>query len=300
MLTGVLDYFNIRPDVDLAAMTPGQSLAALAARILAGLDQVIDERQPDCVVAQGDTVSVLAASLAAFYRRLPFVHVEAGLRTGDLEAPWPEEPATAARRVWPRRFTARNRARRDRIAQRRRSARPRSRHRQHSDRCAPLDGSTASARNSATWQTEFAFLAEAPLVLVTGHRRENFGPGLANLCTALARLAARWPEVAFVYPVHLNPNVHGPVRAALNGLANVHLIAPAGYPRFVWLMDRSTLVLTDSGGIQEEAPSLGKPVLVMRDATAARRSTRLGSGRTDRHRSGDNRRARVAAVGRSG
>ena len=266
MLEQVMGYFEIKADVDLAVMSAGQNLSELTARCLIGLHAVIEQCQPDCVVAQGDTTTVMAASLAAFYQRVPFIHVEAGLRTGNLQAPWPEEfnrrvaSLTAALHCAPT----------ERGAQALISEGiPQSR--------VHITGNTVidalawtverERRNSKTWRAKYAALSEKPLVLITGHRRENFGIGLANLCQALSLLAAHFPEVEFIYPVHLNPQVQEPVRAALSGRENIHLVPPAPYPEFVWLMDRSTLILTDSGGVQEEAPSLGKPVLVMRDST---------------------------------
>ncbi len=266
MLAQVMDNFGIHADVDLAVMAPGQSLAELTARCLQGLHDVIGRYRPDCVVAQGDTTTVMAAALAAFYQRVPLVHVEAGLRTGNLLAPWPEElnrrivSLAAAVHCAPTERAASLLAAEGVPAAR-----------IHVTGNTVIDALVWTVererRNDATWRTKFAFMKDRPLVLITGHRRENFGAGLAQLCQALAQLAARFPEVCFVYPVHLNPQVHDPVHQAISGLNNVHLIPPAAYPEFVWLMDRSTLILTDSGGIQEEAPSLFKPVLVMRTAT---------------------------------
>ena len=214
-------------------MRPNQTLAGLTARCIERIDEVLAERQPDCVVAQGDTTTVMCASLAAFYRRLPFVHVEAGLRTGDIHSPFPEE---LNRRV--------------------------------ATLTTALLWSVERERGrSAEWAAKHAMLGDRRMVLITGHRRENFGGGFENICRAIAELAVRFPNVAFVYPAHLNPNVQEPVRRLLSECRNVHLLPPAPYPEFVWLMDRSTLILTDSGGVQEEAPSLKKPILVMRDTT---------------------------------
>ena len=266
MLDPMLDYFGIRPDIDLGLMAPSQTLADLTARSLQTIHEVIERLRPDCVVAQGDTTSVMATALAAFYQRVPLIHVEAGLRTHDLLAPWPEElnrrvvSLAAALHCAPTERAGRTLA-----------AEGISPSRIHVTGNTVVDALLWTVererRNAGVWRTKFAFLSDAPLVLITGHRRENFGPGLANLCTAISRLAGRFPNVQFVYPVQLNPLVHDPVHRALSGQANVHLLPPAPYPEFVWLMDRSTLILTDSGGIQEEAPSLGKPVLVMRQST---------------------------------
>ncbi len=266
MLDQVVDYFGIHIDRDLELMAPNQTLADLTSRCLTGLDAVISEYQPDCIVAQGDTTTVMAASLAAFYRRLPFVHVEAGLRTGNLQAPWPEEMnrritgMTAALHCAPTPRAAENLLREGVPA----------------DRVAVTGNTVIDALmwtvnrqrdQHAPWREKYAALGGHRMVLITGHRRENFGDGLEQICHAILMLAGGFPDVEFVYPVHLNPNVREPVGRLLANSPNIHLIEPASYPEFVWLMDRSTLILTDSGGVQEEAPSLKKPVLVMRETT---------------------------------
>jgi UDP-N-acetylglucosamine 2-epimerase (non-hydrolysing) len=266
MLRPVMDYFGMRADLDLDVMSAGQTLAELTARCLTGIDGAIERYRPDCVVAQGDTTTVLAAALAAFYRRVPFVHVEAGLRTSNLQAPWPEE---LNRRIASLAGTLHcaptQRAAEALLAE---GVAPRHVHVTGNTVIDALLWTAERERGDpAQWISKYAYLADRRLVLITGHRRENFGPGLAHLCEAIAQLAAEFGDVQFVYPVHLNPQVLEPVRRALSGLSNVHLTAPAPYPEFVWLMDRSTLILTDSGGIQEEAPSLGKPVLVLREST---------------------------------
>ncbi len=266
MLQQVIDYFGIVPDLTLDVMRPNQTLAGLTSRLLEGLDRAIEERQPDCVVAQGDTTSVMAAAIVAFYRRLPLVHVEAGLRTGNLYAPWPEEfnrrvaGITATLHCSPTAASADN-LRRESIP--------------HQD--IRITGNTvidallwtaAREGKSNRFVESYPYLQGGQrMVLITGHRRENFGSGFENICRAIANLAQRHNDVSFIYPVHLNPNVQGPVRSILASYANVHLTAPASYPEFVWLMERSHMILTDSGGVQEEAPSLGKPVLVMRETT---------------------------------
>jgi UDP-N-acetylglucosamine 2-epimerase (non-hydrolysing) len=266
MLDGVMQHFGLGADVDLAAMTANQSLASLTARCMSGLDETIERFQPDCIVAQGDTITSMSAALAAFYRRVPFVHVEAGLRTGDLQSPWPEElnrrvaSLAAAVHCAPTKRAADNL-----IAEGIDPAR------------VHVTGNTVvdallwtldrERRHGEKWRTKYAFLADRLTVLITGHRRENFEGGLANLCQAVSQLALQFADVEFVYPVHLNPHVQRAARAALSERANIHLLAPVAYPEFVWLMDRSALIVTDSGGIQEEAPSLGKPVLVTREKT---------------------------------
>ena len=275
MLRQVTDYFGIRADLQLDVMTPDQTLAGLTARCVEGIDDVLLRLRPQCVVAQGDTTTVMAAALAAFYRRIPMVHVEAGLRTGNLLAPWPEELnrriadlvtalhcADAARRRGPAAGgCARVLRARDRQHGHRRPARDRRRERAEPGR----------------WAAKYAFLGQRRMILITGHRRENFGPGLENVCRAIALLAEQLPDCHFVYPVHLNPNVQVPVRRALGDRPNIHLLDPAFYAEFVWLMDRSTLILTDSGGVQEEAPSLGKPILVMRQTTERPEAVEAGA-----------------------
>ncbi len=266
MLAQVADYFRIKPDVDLDLMRPNQSLASLTARCLEQLDRTLLSYQPDCVIAQGDTTTVMATSLVAFYHRLPFVHVEAGLRTGNLHAPWPEElnrcvaGLTAALHCAPT----------EQAAQHLRNA-----------GVAPdsilVSGNTVidallstverERSRSEFWKLQFPELSDKRVVLITGHRRENLGQGMENICQAIVTLATSFPEVDFVYPVHLNPQIRSVVESRLQGRVNIHLIEPQSYPAFVWLMDRSTLILTDSGGIQEEGPALKKPVVVMRETT---------------------------------
>ena len=266
MLAQVTNYFGIESDYDLELMQPNQTLAGLTARCLEGLDSVLTRCQPDCVVAQGDTTTVMAASLAAFYRRIPFVHVEAGLRTGNLYSPWPEElnrriaGLSTALHCAPTEKAANN-LRAEGFAED-------SIHVTGNTVIDALLYTVARERaNSAHWQDHFAMIGDRRMVLITGHRRENFGDGFENICRSIAELANRFSDVEFVYPVHLNPNVQQPVRRVLGNQPNIHLIAPAAYPEFVYLMDRATVILTDSGGVQEEAPSLRKPVLVMRDTT---------------------------------
>lgn len=266
MLDQVTDYFGIEVDRDLELMAPNQTLADVTARCLTGLDAALTEYQPDCVVAQGDTTSVMAASLAAFYRRIPFVHVEAGLRTGNMLAPWPEE---LNRRVASL-VTALHCAPTDRAADnlRKEGVSAETIHVTGNTVIDALLWAAGRERNqNRPWRQKYATLGDRRMVLITGHRRENFGDGMEQMCRAILILAKRFPETEFVYPVHLNPNVRQPVQRLLAGLANIHLCEPAPYPEFVWLMDRSTLILTDSGGVQEEAPSLRKPVLVMRETT---------------------------------
>lgn len=272
MLDQVLDLFALRPDYDLDLMRPGQDLTDLTCRVLAGVRDVLRAERPDVVLVHGDTTTTFAATLAAFYAQIPVGHVEAGLRTGDLAAPVPEEAnRVLADRLCRLYFAPTETSRRNLLAEgvsddriyvtgntvidALLSVR---------DRVAaePLDGFTDVFGSAAA-----AIAGSGRVVLVTGHRRESFGRGFRDMCAAIRTLAVRFPDVAFVYPVHLNPNVQEPVRELLSDLPNVHLLAPLDYAPFVRLMDRCSLVLTDSGGIQEEAPGLGKPVLVMREVT---------------------------------
>src|SRR3989338_1397999 len=270
MLDQVLDLFNIVPDFDLDIMRPGQDLSDVTTAILQGMKGVFSEFQPDIVLVHGDTATTFATTLAAYYHRIPVAHVEAGLRTGNLYSPWPEEAnrkltgALAAIHFAPTETSRQNLLSEgvdlaaihvtgntviDALL----------------DVVAKLDTTESLQRR---FREQFAFLAENKrVILVTGHRRENFGDGFERICQALAETAKKFPDVEIVYPVHLNPNVREPVNRLLAGIDNIHLVEPLDYLPFVYLMNRAYLILTDSGGIQEEAPSLGKPVLVMRDTT---------------------------------
>ena len=271
MLDQVLGLFELTPDHDLDLMRPGQTLHGLTARIIAGLGEVFERDRPDVVLVHGDTTTTLAATLAAFYSRIPVGHVEAGLRTGDLAAPFPEE----ANRVLADRISAFHFPPTVRSAQNLLDE-------GMSEDTIQVTGNTVIDAllwvrdrvqglpfSEAVYGSAAAVLEASAkrVVLVTGHRRESFGGGFERICTAISQLAAAHPDVHFVYPVHLNPRVQEPVHRHLSGRDNVHLLRPLDYAPFVRLMDRSTVILTDSGGIQEEAPSLGKPVLVMRDVT---------------------------------
>ncbi|KEA50390.1 UDP-N-acetylglucosamine 2-epimerase [Mangrovibacter sp. MFB070] len=270
MLDQVLHLFSITPDYDLNIMQPGQGLTEITCRILEGLKPILMSYQPDVVLVHGDTTTTMATSLAAFYQRIPVGHVEAGLRTGDLYSPWPEEAnRTLTGRLAHYHFAPTDNARQNLL------------HENVSDRHIFVTGNTVidallsvsdrALQDSALRQRmekHYPFLnKEKKTILVTGHRRESFGRGFEQICHALADIAANWPDVQIVYPVHLNPNVSEPVTRILGHVENVALIEPQDYLPFVWLMNHAWLILTDSGGIQEEAPSLGKPVLVMRDTT---------------------------------
>ncbi|MDY0022385.1 non-hydrolyzing UDP-N-acetylglucosamine 2-epimerase [Arenimonas caeni] len=287
MLDQVLELFGLAPDDDLDVMAPGQALPDLFARILTGMSGVLAARKPDLVLVHGDTSTTLATALAAFYARVPVGHVEAGLRTGDLQAPWPEE---ANRRLTAPlaslHFAPTARSRDNLLAEGIPAAQL------HVTGNTVIDALLsvvaridADASLAASLAARFPFLDPSRrLVLVTGHRRENFGEGFEQMCQAIADLAGRG-DTQVVYPVHLNPNVQEPVNRILGGVAGVHLIEPLDYLPFVYLMSRAHLILTDSGGIQEEAPSLGKPVLVMRDTTERPEAVEAGTVRlvgTDR------------------
>lgn len=272
MLDQVLALFDIRPQYDLNLMQPGQDLSDLTGHILRGLKPVLAAEQPDLVLVHGDTTTTLAASLAAYYAGVPVGHVEAGLRTGNKRAPFPEEINRRLTAVIADLHFAPTEAARANLL--REGVDPAS---------IFVTGNTVIDALLATTQRlqvepalkagfdqQFSFLdAGKKLILVTGHRRENFGAGFQAICLALADIASSTPEVQVLYPVHLNPNVRQPVAdiLAARQLPNVHLIDPLDYLPFVYLMNRACLIITDSGGVQEEAPSLGKPVLVLRDTT---------------------------------
>jgi UDP-N-acetylglucosamine 2-epimerase (non-hydrolysing) len=278
MLDQVTDYFGIVPDIHLRLMQSNQTLAGLTARCVEAIDDVVHRLQPHCVVAQGDTTTVMAASLAAFYRRVPFVHVEAGLRTGNLHAPWPEELNRRIADIVAALYCAPTRQAAEALLAE--GAPPTSVHVTGNTVVDALLATVERERmNGDHWQKTYAMLGDRPMVLITGHRRENFGAGFQAMCRAVGLLADRFPDCEFVYPVHLNPNVRETVCRLLKGRPNVHLIEPAVYPEFVWLMDRSRLILTDSGGVQEEAPSLRKPVLVMRETTERPEAVEAGAAR---------------------
>jgi UDP-N-acetylglucosamine 2-epimerase (non-hydrolysing) len=273
MFQQVADNFGFAVDADLAVMRPGQTLAGLTARLMDAVDGWLETGRPDLALVQGDTTTVMVAALACFYRRIPIGHVEAGLRTGNIWSPFPEEvnrrlasplvslhfaPTDAARRALLREDVA--------------------------DDAIEVTGNTVvdallmevaqQAKPAVRDEVQRSLAgvlgddwADVPFVLITGHRRENFGDGIRQICEAIIALAERYPTHRFVYPVHLNPNVKEHVDRLLGGVANARLIAPQGYRNFVALMSRCRLILTDSGGVQEEGPSLGKPVLVMRDTT---------------------------------
>ncbi len=286
MLDQVLNIFNVQPDYDLKIMKQGQDLFDVTVGVLSGMRDVLDNAKPDIVLVHGDTTTSTAAALAAFYKQVPVAHVEAGLRTHNMYSPWPEEMnRSITGRIATYHFAPTKISRQNLLDE------------NISSEQVFVTGNTVldalhlvleRVKNDQEVQTGIedvlvqhglaSSLLSAwngndsngrRLVLITGHRRENFGDGFRSICQAIKKLAEKYPEVDFVYPVHLNPNVRKPVNEILGeaALPNVHIIAPLDYLPFVYLMNKSTLILTDSGGVQEEAPGLGKPVLVMRNTT---------------------------------
>lgn len=282
MLDQVLTLFSIVPDYDLNIMKPGQGLTEITCRILQELKPILESFQPDVVLVHGDTTTTMATSLAAFYQRIPVGHVEAGLRTGNLYSPWPEEAnRTLTGHLAMYHFAPTENSRQNLLRE------------NIADNKIFVTGNTVidaliwvRDRVLANSDLQKALAARYPFlnngkktILVTGHRRESFGRGFEQICHALAEIAAQNVDVQIVYPVHLNPNVSEPVNRILDHVENVLLIEPQDYLPFVWLMNHAWLILTDSGGIQEEAPSLGKPVLVMRETTERPEAVKAGTVR---------------------
>ncbi|KNC67750.1 UDP-N-acetylglucosamine 2-epimerase [Pseudoalteromonas rubra] len=280
MLDQVLELFKITPDYDLNLMKAGQTLPEITSRILLELTPVLKEFKPDVVLVHGDTATTFAASLAAYYEQIAVGHVEAGLRTGDIYSPWPEEAnrkLTGALTKF--HFAPTETSKSNLLAE------------NYKEANVFVTGNTVidallmvktqieqDSDLSSTLSAQFPFLDRSKkLILVTGHRRESFGGGFERICEALAQTAKAHPETQILYPVHLNPNVREPVNRILKDINNIHLIEPQQYLPFVYLMNRAHIILTDSGGIQEEAPSLGKPVLVMRDTTERPEAVEAGT-----------------------
>jgi UDP-N-acetylglucosamine 2-epimerase (non-hydrolysing) len=284
MLDQVLNIFEITPDYDLNIMKAGQDLYDITSRVLTGMRDVLQEFQPDLILVHGDTTTSSTAALASFYKQIPVAHIEAGLRTGNIYAPWPEEMNRMLTRC---------------LTQFHFSPTPTSKENLLKENVQEhniiITGNTVIdalrlilkkiSLNQTLHDDIVQTLAEKGvkirqdrrIVLITGHRRENFGPGFIDICNAIKEVALRYPDVDLIYPVHLNPNVQQPVREILNGLDNVILTDPLEYLPFIYLMERSYIILTDSGGIQEEAPSLGKPVLVMRNTTERPEAVEAGT-----------------------
>ena len=273
MLDQVLDIFEIEPDYDLNLMKAGQDLYDITANVLLGMKDVLSDFQPDIVLVHGDTTTTSATSMAAFYQKIKVGHVEAGLRTGDIYSPWPEEANRQITGVLTTYHFAPTTNSQENLL----------RENKNSEDIIVTGNTVIDAlflaldkiENSkdlkekiiATINSQYKINSDKKLVLVTGHRRENFGQGFINICKALKTLADNNPDIDIVYPVHLNPNVQKPVKEILSDVSNVYLIDPLQYEQFIYLMSQSYFIITDSGGVQEEAPSLGKPVLVMRDTT---------------------------------
>ncbi len=270
MLDQVLALFNIVPDYDLNIMQPGQTLNDVTARILLELKPVLQEFKPDVVLVHGDTATTFAASLAAYYEQIPVGHIEAGLRTGNIYSPWPEEAnrrltgALAKYHFAPTEISKQNLLK-ENISEQDISVTGNT----VIDALLMVQGKIQSDKKLDKELSEkFPFLdKKKKLILVTGHRRESFGGGFERICEALVLTAKQFPTVQILYPLHLNPNVREPAKRILTEVDNVYLIEPQQYLPFIYLMNRADIILTDSGGIQEEAPSLGKPVLVMRETT---------------------------------
>jgi len=280
MLSQAFQDFDLIPDIDLAVMRPGQTLAGLSARLFEAVDAMLEREKPDWIMVQGDTTTVMVASLCAFYRQVKIGHIEAGLRSFDRLHPFPEEvnrrvAGLVADHHFPPTAGARENLLREGVR----------------EDCITVTGNTVI--DALLWMVQKtrqappalpaaveAIVAEQrPFVLITGHRRESFGTGFENICWAIRDLAGMFPETAFIYPVHLNPNVQKPVLDILGAVSGVLLIEPQAYKPFVRLMDASRVILTDSGGIQEEGPSLGKPVLVMRDVTERPEGVEAGTSK---------------------
>lgn len=268
MLDQVLDFFKITPDFDLNIMKPNQTLTEITSNILIGVKSVLEKTNPEFVFVHGDTTTTFASSLAAFYHGSKVCHVEAGLRTGNKKSPYPEEINRALTgRLTDIHFAPTNQARLNLLNE------------NITDEDIYVTGNSVidallmsidrleETTNPIIERLRSLFDFQRDIVLITGHRRENFGEGFKEICKALSVLAKEFPHAQFVYPVHLNPNVAVPVKQLLSDIENIFLIEPLDYEPFIWLMNKSKIILTDSGGIQEEAPSLGKPVLVMRDTT---------------------------------
>lgn len=282
MLDQVLELFEITPKHDLNIMKPGQTLAGITTEILNRIETVLLEDRPDLILVHGDTSTTFATTLAAYYHRIPVGHVEAGLRTGDIYSPWPEEANRKLTGVLAELHFAPTEQSRENLVKE-----------NIPENKISITGNTvidallwvkeklqSDKELLASVSEKFPFLrSSAKLVLITGHRRENFGGGFERICSSIRSLALNFPNVDFVYPVHLNPNVREPVARILEGVSNVYLIEPLDYLPFVYLMTKATVILTDSGGIQEEAPSLGKPVLVMRDTTERPEAVAAGTVR---------------------
>ncbi|MDD3054800.1 MAG: UDP-N-acetylglucosamine 2-epimerase (non-hydrolyzing) [Aliarcobacter sp.] len=283
MLDQVLEMFDIKPDYDLNIMKPGQDLFDVTSNVLLGLKDVLNDFSPDVVLVHGDTTTTSSASLASFYNKIKVGHVEAGLRTGDMYSPWPEEAnrqitgVLASYHFAPTTTSANNLLKENK-----------------NPKDIVVTGNTVidalflalykiekndelKSKIIESINSQYELKDDKKIILVTGHRRENFGDGFINICEALKTIALNNPDIDIVYPVHLNPNVQKPVKEILSNTSNVYLINPLQYEQFIYMMNKSYFIITDSGGVQEEAPSLGKPVLVMRDTTERPEAVEAGT-----------------------
>lgn len=283
MLVQVLEVFGITPEYDLNIMAPNQDLYDITAKVLLGLREVLKDFRPDTVLVHGDTTTSMAASLAAFYMQIPVGHVEAGLRTYNMLSPWPEEMnRQVTDRICTYYFAPTEQSRANLLQENIDAKKIFITGNTVIDAllmAVDIISTTAGVKEKMAkeLQEKGYTVGDREYILVTGHRRENFGDGFLHICKAIKELAALHPEMDIVYPVHLNPNVQKPVYELLSGLSNVYLISPLDYLPFIYAMQHSTLLLTDSGGVQEEAPSLGKPVLVMRDTTERPEAVEAGT-----------------------
>ena len=283
MLDQVLEVFGITPEYDLNIMAPNQDLYDITAKVLLGLRKVLKDFRPDTVLVHGDTTTSMAASLAAFYMQIPVGHVEAGLRTYNMLSPWPEEMnRQVTDRICTYYFAPTEQSRANLLQENIDAKKIFITGNTVIDAllmAVDIISTTAGVKEKMAkeLQEKGYTVGDREYILVTGHRRENFGDGFLHICKAIKELAALHPEMDIVYPVHLNPNVQKPVYELLSGLSNVYLISPLDYLPFIYALQHSTLLLTDSGGVQEEAPSLGKPVLVMRDTTERPEAVEAGT-----------------------
>jgi UDP-N-acetylglucosamine 2-epimerase (non-hydrolysing) len=283
MLDQVLDMFDIKPDYDLNLMKPGQDLYDITANVLLGMKGVLEDFKPHVILVHGDTTTTSSASLAAFYQKIKVGHVEAGLRTGDIYSPWPEEANRQITGVLANYHFAPTTTSQNNLLKENKDSK-------HIivtgntvidalflalDKIEKNDDLKSKIIESINSQYELK--NDKKIILVTGHRRENFGDGFINICEALKTIAIKNPNIDIVYPVHLNPNVQKPVKEILSNTSNVYLINPLQYEQFIYMMNKSYFIITDSGGVQEEAPSLGKPVLVMRDTTERPEAVEAGT-----------------------
>ena len=283
MLDQVLDMFDITPDYDLNLMKPGQDLYDITANVLLGLKDVLRDFKPDVVLVHGDTTTTSASSLAAFYEKIKVGHVEAGLRTGDMYSPWPEEANRQITGVLANYHFAPTSTSADNLKKENKD--PKNIIVTGNTVVDALFLAIQKIENDSELRTkietsinsQYKINEDKKLILVTGHRRENHGQGFINICEALKTLALNNPDIDIVYPVHLNPNVQKPVKEILSDVSNVFLIDPIQYEQFIYMMNKSHFIITDSGGVQEEAPSLGKPVLVMRDTTERPEAVNAGT-----------------------